>query len=347
MKKITVSQDKSINVLIVDDEKEACKILDIFLTKSGFETDAAFNGVEALKRFKEKNYALVLLDVRMPGMDGIEVLKRIRRENSDCVVIMLTAVDDVDTALMTIKEGANDFLRKPVELHELKHSVESQLEKRALKLENRFYQTRLEDKVEEQTKSLSELNAYLKRTNLEIVRALAEAIEAKDPYVKGHCSRVTGLSLKLGKASNLDAQKMETLEYGALLHDIGKIGIRGSVLNKAGPLSAEEFEHVKTHPVIGERIISHIDFLKDAMFIVKHHHERMDGQGYPDKLPNEKQNMLSKIVLVADAYDAMTSDRPYRKALREQKAVEILKENCGTQFDGDLVNLFVSNELYK
>ncbi|VAX22756.1 hypothetical protein MNBD_NITROSPINAE02-1917 [hydrothermal vent metagenome] len=342
-----MSQDKSIKVLIVDDEKEACKILDIFLTKAGFETDFAFNGVEALKRFKEKDYALVLLDVRMPGIDGIETLKRIRRENGDCVVIMLTAVDDVDTALLTLKEGANDFLRKPVELHELKHSVESQLEKRALIIENRFYQTRLEDKVEEQTKSLNELNAYLKRTNLEIVRALAEAIEAKDPYVKGHCSRVTSFSLKLGNAYNLDEQQMETLEYGALLHDIGKIGIRGSILNKAGPLSDEEFEHVKTHPVIGERIISHIDFLKDAMFIVKHHHERRDGNGYPDRLPDEKQNILSKIVLMADAYDAMTSDRPYRKALIERKALEILLENCGTQFDSELVDLFISKQLYK
>ncbi len=334
------NKNSGVHVLVVDDEVAACEPIVAYLSKKGYRADSANNGIDAVDFVRDHLPEVVILDIKMPEMNGVDALRKIRRFNGDCVIIMLSAVDDVGIALDTIHEGADDYLRKPVELAELAHRMESSLDKRRLIRENQDYQDNLEAKVAEQTKSLQRLNKKLKKANLEIVRALSEAIEAKDPYTRGHCRRVAELSLAFGKEVALSAREMESLHYGALLHDIGKIGIRGAVLNKPGKLTEEEYDHVKLHPVIGDKIVSNIGYLDGARQVVRHHHERYDGDGYPDGLDKSRQSVLVGIVIIVDAYDAMTSHRPYRKALGHEQTVTLMNESRGTQFDPDLLDIF-------
>lgn len=343
-----------LRVLVVDDEVDACVMIGRYLAKTGYEASIAHNGADAVAHVKNNPVDVVILDIRMPGeIDGTKALHQIKKFNEDIVVIMLTAIEDAQTALLVLKEGASDFLRKPIMFEELSRSINSSLEKQRLIEENREYQKRLEEKVAEQTdildrrnETLAKLYFDLKKANLEIVRALSETIEAKDPYTKGHCRRVTAFSLRIGKAVGLTQEQLEALEYGSLLHDIGKIGIRGAVLNKPDGLTEEEYNHVKSHPQIGENIISNLESLKGARSVILHHHERYDGKGYPGGLRNIQLDILPRIVIIADAYDAMTSDRPYRKGMTRERALAILEENKGKQFDPELVDIFIGNKLY-
>jgi putative nucleotidyltransferase with HDIG domain len=339
-------ESSGLNILVVDDEVEAVNMLSKFLTREGHCVTAAHDGTEAVDICAKAMPDIIVMDIRMPVMDGLEALKRIRKHNEDVIIIMLTAVDDIDTAMNAIKEGADDFIRKPLNLIELKRSIEVNVERKRLIHENRDYQKRLEDRVAEQTQRISKLYYDLKKAYVDVIKALSEAIEAKDPYTRGHCRRVTMYSMRMGKTLGLGKEKMETLEFGTLLHDIGKIGVREDILSKPGKLTGEEFDHVKTHSTIGDNILLEVDFLKEARKIVRYHHERTDGKGYPNGLSDGQLGTLVKIVIIADAYDAMTSERPYRKGMSREKALSILKENRGTQFDGELVNVFIKGKLY-
>lgn len=332
--------------LIVDDEAGICATMEKYLKREGFETATANNGQEAVSLARRIRPDVIILDVKMPTMSGDQALAEIRKFDSDSVIIMVTAVDDIEISLLTLKGGADDFLRKPILLGELLHSIHSNLEKRMLLSENRAYQKTLEFKVAEQTAKLTQLNDELTITNREIILAFSEAIEAKDPYTKGHCRRVASYSVRLGEAAGVSKERLDALETGAMLHDIGKIGVIEAILNKPGKLTQEEFESVKTHPVIGFNITSNINTLREASRIVRNHHEHYDGSGYPDKLANVQIDILSRIVLIADAYDAMTSDRPYRKGMPREKALAILRECSGTQFDPGLVKFFIEGKLY-
>ncbi|MBF0292957.1 MAG: response regulator [Nitrospinae bacterium] len=332
--------------LIVDDEVALCLALEKYLKREGFDTAIANDGQKAVSLAREIRPDLIILDVKMPEMSGDRALAEIRKFDSDSVIIMATAVEDIEISLLTLKGGADDFLRKPIMLGELLHSIQSNLEKRRLIAENRAYQKTLEFKVAEQTAELTRLYDELKITNREIILAFSEAIEAKDPYTKGHCRRVAAYSVRLGEAACVSKERLEALETGAMLHDIGKIGVGEAILNKPGKLTQEEFESVKAHPVIGYNITSTINTLRDVSRIVRNHHEHYDGSGYPDKLANTQIDIMSRIVLIADAYDAMTSDRPYRKGMPREKALAILWECSGTQFDPGLVKFFIEGKLY-
>ncbi len=335
-----------LRALVVDDEVIACEIMMKYLNKVGFDTVAVHNGDDALAESEKIEPDVMILDVRMPGTDGLETLKSIREREDEFVVIMLTAVDDTDTIVEAMRNGADDYIRKPVHFEELKICINRAIEKRRLIEENRTYQKTLETRIAEQTAEVRAMNLFLRRTNLAIVRALSEAIEVKDPYTRGHSSRVTAYAMKLGKEAGLAEEQLEVLEYGAILHDIGKIGVRGAVLNKKGKLTDDEYEQVKQHPVVGARIIDGVEFLKQAKEVVLHHHERYDGRGYPDQWTHLQMNTLINIVLIVDSYDAMTSDRPYRSGLPIKKALKELKENSGTQFDPELVAIFIEKQLY-
>jgi len=339
-------ESNGLNMLVVDDEVQAVNMLSKFLTKEGHCVTAAYNGAEAVDACAKAPPDLIVMDIRMPVMDGLEALKRIRKQNEDVIIIMLTAVDDVETAMNAIKDGADDFIRKPLNLKELKRSIEVNVERKRLIHENRDYQKRLEDRVAEQTQRISGLYHDLKKAYIDIIRALSEAIEAKDPYTRGHCRRVKTYSARMEAALGLAREEMETLEFGTLLHDIGKIGVSENILNKPGKLTDEEFDHVKAHSTIGNNILLEVEFLKEARKIVRNHHERYDGKGYPDGLDNRQVSALVRIVIIADAYDAMTSQRPYRKAMSREKALSILKEERETQFDGELVDIFIERKLY-
>jgi HD-GYP domain-containing protein (c-di-GMP phosphodiesterase class II) len=190
------------------------------------------------------------------------------------------------------------------------------------------------------------MNLYLRKTNMDIVRALSSAIDASDPYTNGHSLRVTAYSVGIGRQLGLPSDMLEALEYGSLLHDIGKIGVMEAILSKPGRLTMDEYEHIRKHPVIGDTIISSIDFLGKMRPIVRNHHERFDGSGYPDGLKSTSIDIMARIVSVADTYDAITSDRPYRVAMSRERALAILAESRGSQLDPELVDVFVDNKVY-
>jgi putative nucleotidyltransferase with HDIG domain len=275
---------------------------------------------------------LVMTDMRMPKMDGIELLKQVRARWPDTAVVMITAVADVEVAVSCLANGAMDYLTKPFHLEEVRARVQQVLEKRRLVLENRDYQERLEQRVAAQARRLEELF-------LAGIQALAEALELKDPYTRGHSVRVSAYSGAIARALGLDAETVRQIELGGHLHDIGKIGVREDVLNKPGKLTDEEYRHIMTHPVLGWRILAPL--MADApiaLNVVRSHHERIDGRGVPDRLRADEIPLEARIVAVADAFDAMLSGRPYRgDEMHLAEALAELEEHSGTQFDADVV----------
>ena len=343
------------NILIVDDDPAIRKVLGISLRKSGYEVGVSENGAEALALIKDGTFTpdCIILDYRMPKMSGLEVLSVLKKEYPIIPVIMLTALTDLEIAVDTMKEGAFDYIVKPVRKLHLVESIKKAIryrdvliENERLARENDEYQKSLEKKVAERTEELILAYKKLKDTNLETVKILAETIEAKDPYTRGHCNRVRLLSSAIARNTGMEKDHIETLEYGALLHDIGKIGIKERLLNKRDVLTAEEERSVQLHTVIGENILKTVDFFKPCLSIIRSHHERYDGNGYPDQLSGEHIDQKARIVAISDAFDAMTSTRPYRKALPLDYAISELIHGKGKQFDPQLVDIFIENELY-
>lgn len=338
-------------ILIVDDEPLIRDILVRKLTGSGYQPTPVENAFEALNRMREKPYPLVLSDIMMPGMDGIELLKRLRVTYPDTAVIMITAVSNVSIAIEALREGAYDYLVKPFNLEEVVLSLKNALEKRRLILENRLYQEHLEEIVKSQTAEIrqllfierqktSELNQALEEiqvTHNATIEALSTALDYRDNETEGHSQRVVKYSIEIGDALEFSRHSMEVLSRGTLLHDIGKIGVPDSVLWKPGRLTEEEWVEMRKHVQYGYRMLRYIPFLKEAAQIVLHHHERYDGAGYPQGLEGEEIVIGARIFAVADTYDAMTTDRPYRKALTDQDAREEIRRYSGNQFDPQIV----------
>jgi putative two-component system response regulator len=343
-------------LLIVDDDPVIRKVLSIGLEKSGFEVHTVECGRDALAHIR-RNRELpdcMLLDIRMPEMSGIDVLDLIKKDYPLISVVMLTAQTDLETAVDTMKRGAFDYIVKPIRKPQLVETIKKalqfkqiQLENERLVRENLEYQKSLELKVEERTRKLIEAYKKLKESNLETVKILAETIEAKDPYTRGHCNRVRILSAELAAIIGIDRENIEVLEYGSLLHDIGKIGISETLLHKVEDLTHHERKIFQQHTIIGENILNTVEFFKPCLFIVRSHHERFDGTGYPDGKSGEEIEVSARIVAIADAFDAMTSTRPYRKALTTDVALNQLTIGSGTQFDPALIDTFVKHEVYK
>jgi len=269
-------------------------------------------------------------------MDGIALLRETRTRFPELAVVMITAVADVDVAVSCLAVGAMDYLTKPFNIEEVRARVRQALEKRRLVRDLRAYQEQLEERVRAQARQLEELF-------LGTMQAFAAALEVKDPYTRGHSVRVSQYSVAIARAMALDVESVRQIEIGAQLHDIGKIGVREAVLNKPGPLTDEEYEHIMTHPVVGWRILSPL--LSDvpmALHIVRSHHERFDGRGIPDGLEGSEIPIEARIAAVADAFDAMTSGRAYRQGGRMTLAAAVaeVERCCGTQFDPDVVAAF-------
>jgi response regulator RpfG family c-di-GMP phosphodiesterase len=322
--------------LVVDDEPRLRQALVRLMSGDGFACFEAGSGVEALQVLeREPGITLVLSDMRMPFMDGAELLRNIRQRWPDVAVVMITAVADVQVAVDCIGMGAMDYLTKPFVLEEVRVRVAQVLEKRRLILENLDYQHHLEGKVRAQSVRLEELF-------LASVQSLAEALELKDPYTRGHSERVSRYMVVLGRTLGLDEDMVRRLELGGHLHDIGKIGVREAVLNKEGPLTQDEYEHIMTHPVLGWRILRPL--LGDApiaLHVVRSHHERIDGRGVPDRLGGDEIPREARICAVADAFDAMMSARPYRRQMTVADAVAELQRHVATQFDPEVVQAFL------
>ncbi len=322
--------------LIVDDEAPLRQVLMHLMRGDGFACAEAANGRDALEYLADHRVTLVISDLRMPHVDGIELLREIRGRYPDTAVVMITAVADVDVAVKCLAIGAMDYLTKPFHLEEVRARVSQALERRRLIMENRDYQERLEERVQAQSRRMEELF-------LTGIQSLAEALEVKDPYTRGHSIRVAQYSSVIARALDLDDEMIYQVELGGHVHDLGKIGVREEVLNKRGRLTPEEYEHIMIHPVVGWRILAPL--LGDApiaLNIVRSHHERMDGRGVPDQLRGRAIPLEARIAAAADAIDAMTSGRPYRTSEATlEGAVAELQKHVGVQFDVDVVEAVV------
>ncbi len=322
---------------MVDDEARLRQVLMHLMRDDGFTCLEAGNGEEALEQLSRHDVTLVMSDLRMPKMDGMELLRQVRSRYPDTATMMITAVADVEVAVSCLAIGAMDYLVKPFHLEEVRARVAQALERRRLIMENREYQERLEERVQVQARRLEELF-------LASVQSLAEALEVKDPYTRGHSVRVSHYASVIARSLALDDEMLRQIELGGHVHDIGKIGVRESVLNKSGPLTPEEYEHIMTHPVLGWRILAPL--MSDApiaLNIVRSHHERLDGRGVPDRLRGDAIPLEARIVAAADALDAMTSGRPYRgNELTLDEAVQEVVRNAGTQFDPDVAAALAS-----
>ena len=307
------------------------------LAVAGYHCEQAGTAEEALARIKSTEVQLAILDIKMPGMSGVELLGEIKAAHPDIAVMMATAVIDIGTAIECLKQGAYDYITKPFNLDEVLLSVERALEKRRLELENRDYQLHLEQKVAEQARKI--------RTSfLNAITALAYALEAKDKYTSGHSQRVAGISVAISAELGFSKPEIEKIRLAGLIHDIGKIGVKETVLNKPGKVTAKEYQHILSHSSIGERILTPIVEDKDILRAVRHHHERYDGTGYPDGLAGKDIPLAARILAVADSYDAIISGRPYRQAQSIEAACTEIRHHLGSQFDPEVVEAFLRIE---
>ena len=334
-------------ILIVDDEEIICNILARRLTREGYACTTAHNGREGLNHFYKDTFSLIISDIKMPEMDGVELLKKVKAVNPNMMVIMVTAYPEIDMAVEAMRLGAYDFLIKPADLDFVVLSVKKALEKKRLEEEVDTYHKNLEKLVEERTAKLQQAYRTLKKAHLDSVKVLAEAIDAKDPYTRGHSDRVRRMSLNIAQQMSFTEERLEILEYGALLHDIGKIGIKDEVLQKPGSLSPEEYRYIQEHPLIGVKIVEGIEFFKNKVPMIRHHHEYFDGNGYPDGLAGEAIPLEARIITVPDAFDAMTSVRPHRRAMPLQDVLMELEKCKGTQFDPRVLEIFLQGKIYK
>jgi putative two-component system response regulator len=324
--------------LIVDDEPRLRQVMTHLMRGDGFQCVEAANGLEALAQLERFPATLVLSDLRMPKMDGFELLQAIRQRFPDVAVVMITAVADVESAVNCLGIGAADYVIKPYQLEDVRARVAQALDKRRLILENRAYRESLEERVAEQARRLEELF-------LNSVQSLAEALELKDPYTRGHSVRVSHYSTVVARQMGLGGEMLRQIELGGHVHDLGKIGVRESVLNKPSRLTPDEYEHIMTHPLLGWRVLSPL--LGDtpyALNIVRSHHERFDGRGVPDGLAGEAIPLEARIAAAADSLDAMTSDRPYRASeMTLEMALAEIQRCSGTQFDPAVVEAVMAS----
>jgi putative nucleotidyltransferase with HDIG domain len=334
-------------ILIVDDEELICRLLAQRLTSEGYACVTANNGREALSHFYKDTFSLIISDIRMPEMDGIELLKRVKDLNPNMMVIMVTAYPELDMAVEAMRLGAYDFIIKPADLDLILLSVRKALEKRRLEEELEAYHKHLERLVEERTAGLRQAYRVLKKAHFDSVKVLAEAIDAKDPYTRGHSDRVRRMSLKIAGHLGFSEERLESLEYGALLHDIGKIGIKDEVLQKPGALNPGEYQYIQEHTLIGAKIVEGIDFFKDKIPMIRCHHEYYDGSGYPDGLVGETIPLEARIITVPDAFDAMASLRPHRRAMPLEEVLMELEKGRAKQFDPKVLEIFLREKIYK
>jgi cyclic di-GMP phosphodiesterase len=322
--------------LVVDDDAQVRHSLARVIEVHGLATTEAGSGTEALAILeRDGEVPLVISDIYMPEMDGVTFLREALSRYPDMAIVMLTGVAEVATAVECLKLGALDYISKPVLIEEVRARVDKALEKRDLVLQNRFYQQHLESRVRE-------LDRRNKDSLINGVQTLVHALEAKDAYTSGHSARVSRYAVKTAVHLGYTGDRLEQIRLGGELHDIGKIGTREDILNKPGTLSAEEFQHIKGHAALGERILA--PFMGESpsvLRIVRSHHERLDGAGFPDGLGGDAIPHEARIVSVVDAFDAMTTNRAYRPPRTPLDAVDELRRCAGTHFDAGVVEAFL------
>jgi cyclic di-GMP phosphodiesterase len=329
-------------ILVCDDEEAIREVVSTLLEAQGYHCKVVPDGSHAIQAVKKDSFELVLSDIVMPEMDGMRLLKEVRGFDEDLPVIMVTAMHDISIAIEAIRAGAYDYILKPFEKDQLYHSVRQAIEHRHLVLENRSYQRDLERLVAERTHQLSMTLRDLEQSYDYTLEALGGALDAKDAETEGHCQRVTAITILIARTMGVEKDPLRHIARGAFLHDIGKMGIPDQVLRKPGPLDDEEKTLMRRHCDIGYTVLKKIPFLHEAAEIVLAHQEFFDGTGYPRGLKGEEIPLGARIFAVADTVDAMTSDRPYRKAMPMSAARAEVQKYSGIQFDPRVVTAFLS-----
>jgi cyclic di-GMP phosphodiesterase len=342
--------DREERILVVDDDESVRDLITAIVSHSGYECRAVGSAEAALTSLQSTTkYALVLSDLAMQGMDGFALLERIRKLDPQLPVVMVTGVHDISVALSTIRSGAYDYLLKPFERDQLLATVRRALENRRLKMENLSYRNRLETLVAARTELLQRTNADLERAMSDLERsyditleALGDALDLKDAETEGHSKRVTAFTIAIARAMELPGERVRVIARGAFLHDVGKMAIPDAILRKPGRLTPDEQMLMREHALRGYQMLHKIPFLKEAANIVYSHQERFDGTGYPRGLKGDQIPLGARIFAVADTFDAITSDRPYRAAQSISSARREIQRHSGHQFDPEVVDTFIS-----
>lgn len=318
-------------IIAVDDEDGILESLSVFLKGTGYEFVGITDPVEAIERVKEEHFDMMLLDFMMTPLHGDEVVEEIRKFNKELYILLLTGHKDLAPPLETIKrleiQGYCEKSDKPDQL--------------LLLVESGIKSIKQMHEIKRINEELTETNDKLQKAYLDMVETLRFTVEAKDSYTRGHSDRVSEYSVLIGEKVGLSEDQLELLRIGGLFHDIGKIGIPDSILLKPDKLTDDEYSEIKNHPSIGAHILGSADIFKDIIPIVKYHHEKYDGRGYPAGLKGEEIPYMARIAAIADTFDAMTSRRSYRNALDLQYVKDEIKKCEGTQFDPQLAEVFL------
>lgn len=320
-------------VLVVDDEETIRLVLSKYLRTRGFDVATAESGDAALETLAGSGFDIMLCDVRMPGLSGVEIIPLALEIDADLGIVMLSAVNDAPTATQAMSQGVIDYLTKPIELASLYDAVNRALHKRTLLKEQRRVERQIRQEVEIRTQELELEKAHLRELLVGTVNTLIMAMEAKDVFQRGHSARVGELAASIADYVGISADVVEDVRTAGRLHDVGNIGIREDVLNKPGALSPEEYEHVKDHVRISVEILTPLRYIERAVLFVADHHEHWDGSGYPNGKSGEDISVGGRILCAADAFDAMTSKRPWREPMSPEDAVEHLRQVVGTLID--------------
>ena len=326
-------------LLIVDDEAEVRSVLSDLLGDI-YQCSQAPSAEEALAQLRERDYHLVISDITMSGMSGLEMIPHVKVISPDTVIVMISGMQTIESAINALRLGAFDYLMKPFDLRQAEAAVARALEHHELIVAKRRYENHLEELVDQRTAELDEALGSLENAYRSTLKALTAALETRDAETHGHSERVVTFSLRLGREYGLSAAEMKALEFGSLLHDIGKIGVPDAILRKPAKLTDEEWVRMREHPRHGQQILRGIKFLEGAARVVAQHHEKWDGSGYPLGLKAEEIDVCARIFSVADAFDAITSDRVYREGRSYEAAARELDEWVNRQFDPKVVEAF-------
>lgn len=318
------SENRNYKIIAVDDEEGIIDSLSIFLKRSGYEFTGVTNPEEAIERVKNEHFDLMILDFIMTPFHGDQVVEEIRKFNKELYILLLTGHKDLAPPLETIRRlDIQGYCEKSDKFDQLLLLIESGIKSIA------------------QMNQIKKINEELEKAYLESIETLRYTVEAKDTYTRGHSDRVSAFSVLIAKKLNLSEEELRTIQIGGLFHDIGKIGVPDSILLKESKLTDDEYSEIKNHPSIGAHILSTATIFKDMIPIVKHHHERYDGNGYPGRLKGEEIPYLARIAAIADSFDAMTSRRTYRDSLPIETVIAEFERCKGTQFDPELTDAFL------